>query len=193
MKITYNWLKDFVDISLKPEALAEKLTMAGLEVTALEKFEDDYVFEIEVTSNRPDWLSVAGIAREAAAITKSKIKKSLPAGRQEKSKSQFKIQNLKKETTQFKINITDKNACPFYSARIIRNVKVKPSPSWLVKRIQAIGLRPIHNIVDIQIILLAFVFPTLANSLSSWAVLRIKFENYAIARRNLGVRSKNIS
>ncbi|OGX43593.1 MAG: phenylalanine--tRNA ligase subunit beta [Omnitrophica WOR_2 bacterium RIFCSPLOWO2_02_FULL_45_28] len=149
MKITYNWLKDFVDISLKPEALAEKLTMAGLEVTALEKFEDDYVFEIEVTSNRPDWLSVAGIAREAAAITKSKIKKSLPAGRQEKSKSQFKIQNLKKETTQFKINITDKNACPFYSARIIRNVKVKPSPSWLVKRIQAIGLRPINNIVDI--------------------------------------------
>ena len=74
MKVTYNWLKDFVDITLKPEALADKLTMAGLEVKAIDAFDDDFVFEIEITSNRPDWLSVIGIAREIAAITGKKLK-----------------------------------------------------------------------------------------------------------------------
>ena len=142
MKVTYNWLKDFVDISLKPKELADKLTMAGLEVVSLEEFEGDYVFEIEITSNRPDWLSVIGIAREVAAITKSKIKN-------QKSKLQFKTQNLKKETISFKIDITDKKACPFYSARVISDVRIGPSPEWMAKRLRAIGLRPVNNIVDI--------------------------------------------
>ena len=146
MKVTYNWLKDFVEISLKPQALAERLTMAGLEVTALEKFEDDYVFEIEVTPNRPDWLSVIGIAREVAAITGKKLKLLRAARCAQRSK------NLEREAWSaqpFGIKIEDKQACPFYSARLIYNLKVKPSPSWLVKRLLAIGLRPINNIVDI--------------------------------------------
>ncbi|MEK6568198.1 MAG: phenylalanine--tRNA ligase subunit beta [Candidatus Omnitrophota bacterium] len=142
MKVTYNWLKDFVDISLKPKELSDKLTMAGLEVVSLEEFEGDYVFEIEITSNRPDWLSVIGIAREIAAITKAKIKR-------QKAKAQFRIQNFKKEIVPFKINITDKKACPLYSARVISDVKIGPSPEWMAKRLRAIGLRPINNIVDI--------------------------------------------
>ncbi len=84
MKVTYNWLKDFVDIKITPQQLADKLTMAGLEVKSLEEKQGDYVFEIEITSNRPDWLSVIGVAREIAAITKSKIKNPCLAGRQEK-------------------------------------------------------------------------------------------------------------
>ncbi|MBM3245141.1 MAG: hypothetical protein FJZ15_05040, partial [Candidatus Omnitrophica bacterium] len=64
MKLTYNWLKDFVDIKLGPEELAEKLTMAGIEVKSIEHKDGDFVFEIEITSNRPDWLSMIGIARE---------------------------------------------------------------------------------------------------------------------------------
>ena len=95
MKVTYNWLKDFVDIKLKPKELADRLTMAGLEVVSLEEFEDDYVFEIEVTSNRPDWLSVIGIAREIAAITKAKVKR-------QKAKVQFRIQNFKKKLSRSK-------------------------------------------------------------------------------------------
>ena len=73
MKVTYNWLKDFVEIKISPKALADKLTMAGLEVTSLEEAAGDFVFEIEVTSNRPDCLSVLGIAREVAAITNKKL------------------------------------------------------------------------------------------------------------------------
>jgi phenylalanyl-tRNA synthetase beta chain len=145
MKVTYNWLKDFVEIKLKPEALADKLTMVGLEVTSLEKLEDDYVFEIEVTSNRPDWLSVIGIAREVAAFTGKKLKLDtgywiLDTG---------KIKNRESRIQYLKINIKESDTCPFYSARIIRNVKVGPSPAWMAKRLQAIGLRPINNAVDI--------------------------------------------
>ena len=73
MKVSFNWLKDFVDVKLNPKALAEKLTMAGLEVTSQEAKGGDWVFEIEVTPNRPDCLSVIGVAREVAAITNSKF------------------------------------------------------------------------------------------------------------------------
>lgn len=143
MKVTYNWLKDFVDISLKPESLADKLTMAGLEVKAIEKFEDDSVFEIEITSNRPDWLSVIGIAREVAAVTGKKYSPQSIVHR--------KIEGRRtSDEGRLVINIEDKNACPFYSARIIRNVKVKSSPEWMAKRLRAIGLRSINNIVDIS-------------------------------------------
>ncbi len=143
MKVTYNWLKDFVAISLKPQELADKLTMAGLEVTCLEKFQDDYVFEIEVTSNRPDWLSVIGVAREVAAFTGKKLE--IAASHEPCVMSHAS----KKDARPLSINIEDKNACPFYSARLIYGLKVKPSPAWLARRLQAIGLRPVNNIVDI--------------------------------------------
>src|SRR3989338_4003442 len=137
MKVTYNWLKDFVDISLKPKELADKLTMAGLEVVSLEEFEGDYVFEIEITSNRPDWLSVIGIAREVSAITGRKLKPTADSRQPTAGPGSLPIK------------IENKKACLFYSARLIYEVKVGPSPSGITDRLRAIGLRPINNIVDI--------------------------------------------
>ncbi|MDO8749315.1 MAG: phenylalanine--tRNA ligase subunit beta [Candidatus Omnitrophota bacterium] len=137
MKLTYNWLKDFVDISLKPKELADKLTMAGLEVVSLEEFEGDYVFEIEITSNRPDWLSVIGIAREVSAITGRKLKPTADSRQPTAGSGSLHIK------------IENKKACPFYSARLIYEVKVGPSPSGIADRLKAIGLRPVNNIVDI--------------------------------------------
>jgi phenylalanyl-tRNA synthetase beta chain len=141
MKTTYNWLKDFVDIKIPPEQLAEKLTMAGLEVTSLEKQEGDCVFEIEITSNRPDWLSVIGIAREVAAITGQKLKLG----------SRFSAEHLTPNTEHrnLTIHIEDKKDCPLYTAKIIRDVKVGPSPDWLKKRLEFIGCRSVNNVVDI--------------------------------------------
>ncbi|MBI5144068.1 MAG: phenylalanine--tRNA ligase subunit beta, partial [Candidatus Omnitrophica bacterium] len=74
MRISYNWIKDYVDLKMAPEKLAELLTMSGLSVESLEKRKDDYLFEVEVTSNRPDCLSYIGIAREVAALTGRKLK-----------------------------------------------------------------------------------------------------------------------
>src|SRR3989338_3651802 len=119
MKVTYNWLKDFVEIKISPQALGDKLTMAGLEVTALEEKGADFVLEIEITPNRPDLLSVIGIAREVAAITKSKIKNQKPNTKHQKPNSKH-----------LQLKIEDKKDCPLYTAKIIKDVKVGPSPDW---------------------------------------------------------------
>jgi len=141
MKVTYNWLKEFVNIALNPAKLAEELTMTGLEVVSLCRTKGDYVFEIEVTPNRSDCLSVLGIAREAAAISGKKIKK-LPSSFVKKSYQH-------KQDFPFSIKIENKQDCPLYTARIIRDVTVGPSPAWLVRRLNAIGIRSVNNIVDI--------------------------------------------
>ncbi len=142
MKATYNWLKDFVEIKLSPEALADKLTMAGLEVKAIEAKDGDFVFEAEVTSNRPDWLSMAGVAQEVAAITGTKLKKAI-------SHQSPVIRKNGQQANKLSIKIEDKKDCPLYTAKIIRDVKVGPSPDWLKKRLELVGCRSVNNIVDI--------------------------------------------
>jgi len=145
MKVTYRWLKNFVDIKISPWELADKLTMAGLEVVSLEKTGEDFVLEIEITSNRPDWLSILGIAREVAAITGRRLKLGVGCsvlGAQGKSKHQA-------PSTKNLIIIEDKKDCSLYTARIIRNVKVGPSPEWISKRLKLVGCRSVNNIVDI--------------------------------------------
>ncbi|MFC1592975.1 phenylalanine--tRNA ligase subunit beta, partial [Candidatus Omnitrophota bacterium] len=141
MKVTYNWLKDFVDIGIPAEKLAEKLTMAGLEVTSLSQKDGDWVFELEITSNRPDWLSIIGIAREIAAITGKKLK--LDTGKGKRASSS------KHTVSKFEIKIESKKDCSLYTARIIEGVRVRPSPGWLKKRLELIGVRSVNNIVDI--------------------------------------------
>ena len=139
MKVTYSWLKNFVDIKISPQELADKLTMAGLEVVSLEKTGKDFIFEIEITSNRPDWLSVLGIAREVSAICGLKLKT-----------VNFQEPKIKvKDLLSVKISVSNKQDCPFYSARIISGVQVAPSPEWLKNRLESLGCRSVNNIVDI--------------------------------------------
>ncbi|MFN3330774.1 MAG: phenylalanine--tRNA ligase subunit beta, partial [Pyrinomonadaceae bacterium] len=74
MNISYNWLKDLIEIELSPYELAEKLTNAGLAVDSVERFGDDYVLVFDLTSNRSDCLSHLGIAREVKALTGKELK-----------------------------------------------------------------------------------------------------------------------
>ena len=139
MQVTYNWLKDFVEINIAPEELAEKLTMAGLEVTSLKPAGEDWVFEIEVTSNRPDWLSVVGIAREVSAITGKKL-----------AQRKFKpVVYTRKQSGELSIDVQDKKDCPLYTAKIIRGIRVSFAPDWLRQRLELVGCRSINSIVDI--------------------------------------------
>ena len=147
MKASLNWLKDFVDIKVSSKILAEKLTMAGLEITSQEQNNKDIVFEIEVTANRPDCLSVLGIAQEVAAILglrlKTKSLKFLSGGKSKIKKS--KDSGLKSNF----ITIQDKKDCAFYRGCLISDVKIGPSPTWLRSRIESLGIRCVNNIVDI--------------------------------------------
>ena len=74
MKLSLNWLKDYIDPKLSTDELVERLTMAGLEVEAVESVGGDTVLEIEITPNRPDCLSILGLAREIGAITGKTVK-----------------------------------------------------------------------------------------------------------------------
>jgi len=139
MKVSHSWLKDFVDIKGSAEELAAKLTMAGLEVGDCKKIAGDSVLEIEITSNRPDWLSHIGIAREVAAITGKKLKQPRLSKKPEKvSGSGYQVS----------IKLEDKIGCPLYTARIISNVAVKATPDIITQRLSALGLRGVNNIVD---------------------------------------------
>jgi phenylalanyl-tRNA synthetase beta chain len=143
MKVTYSWLKEFVDVRLAPEVLGERLTMAGLSVAALDRVGDDWVYDIEVTSNRPDWLSVRGIAREVAAITGAKLKKA------SKGEGRRKKEEKTKTAASFLLSIENPKDCPLYCGTLIAGVKVGPSPQEIVRRLEALGVRPVNNVVDI--------------------------------------------
>ncbi|MCM8791413.1 MAG: phenylalanine--tRNA ligase subunit beta [Candidatus Omnitrophica bacterium] len=141
MRISYDWLKKYVDVKLSAEKLADLLTMGGLSVESIEKFGNDYILEIEITANRPDWLSIIGVAREVAAMTGARLE--IPAVTQ-----QHRSPSNKKAKAVF-IKVEDKKLCPRYTARLITDIKVAPSPAWLKARLEAVGLRSVNNIVDI--------------------------------------------
>ena len=101
---------------------------------------DDHVVEFEITPNRPDCLSVIGLAREAAATFGKELKLHTPVV---KGSADGKLDDL------LKVEVPAADLCPRYTARMVRNVKIAPSPKWMRERLRAMGVRPINNIVDI--------------------------------------------
>lgn len=143
MNISYNWLKELITIELSAEQLAEKLTRVGLAVEGIHPYGDDFVFDIDLTSNRPDCLSHLGIAREISVITGNKVT----------TKTQTHAVDADVPFPAILapdiVKIADAELCQRFTARIIRNVKIGPSPEFIVKRLEAIGERSINNVADI--------------------------------------------
>lgn len=137
MRVPFSWLREYIEGELDPHTIANALTMAGLEVGAVEDIDGDKVFDIEITPNRADCLSIIGIAREIKAIFGLKLKK-----------PSFKIKRELKESS-FTISIVNPELCYRYAGRIVRNLKVAPSPQWLKRRLEAAGIRSINNVVDV--------------------------------------------
>ncbi|MBI4372229.1 MAG: phenylalanine--tRNA ligase subunit beta [Candidatus Omnitrophica bacterium] len=138
MKVSLNWLKDYVQVKGSAESLSELLTMAGLNVEKMERLGEDTIFEIEVTTNRPDWLSHIGVAREIHAVTGNRL--SVPS-------VQMKLP--RKTEKSFKVSIPDSPFCPYYSAVLLEEVKSGQTPDFMKKRLEACGIRSINLIVDI--------------------------------------------
>ena len=139
MNISYDWLREFTELPLGPRELAERLTVIGLAVDAVHEVGDDFVLEIDLTSNRPDCLSHLGVAREVAAALGTELR--MPDVRAPRAGG---------ATRDFaSVEILDVDLCPRYAARVVRGVKIAPSPTWLANRLQAIGQRPINNVADV--------------------------------------------
>lgn len=140
MKISYNWLQDYCSVDLPAHELAAKLSHSGLCVETYEPAGDDWMLDVEVTSNRPDCLSHIGIAREVAAFAGTRI-------------SQPEVRPETDETIDFNehmaVEVESPTLCPHYTARLICDVKVGPSPEWMQRRLEICGIRPVNNIVDI--------------------------------------------
>ncbi len=142
MKISYNWLKDYIKGKIpEPKKLAELLTMHSFEVSEVKKISNDSVLDIDVTPNRAgDCFSHLGIAREIAAITGLIYRGSTSIVKEDKT---LRAKDF------VSVEVKNKVACPRYTARVITDVKVGPSPKWVRERLKVCGLRPINNIVDI--------------------------------------------
>lgn len=146
MKISYNWLKEYVKSLPKPEKLADLLTMHSFEVENIEKIGKDYVLDIDVLPNRAhDCLSHIGVARECSALLNYKWAKSPQAYQITRPKLK---ENIKKVGEFVKVEVKDTQACPRYTARVITNIKVGSSPEWLKQRLKALDQKSINNIVD---------------------------------------------
>jgi phenylalanyl-tRNA synthetase beta chain len=140
MKVVYNWLKDFVDVAATPQDLASRLALSGTNIGGVENGTHGAVIDAEVSSNRPDCLGHYGIAREVGAIYRLPLKHVSPKPAEASAKASDAV----------KVEIQSPEFCGRFTARVIRNVKIQPSPKWLKDRLEASGVASISNVVDVS-------------------------------------------
>jgi phenylalanyl-tRNA synthetase beta chain len=138
MKILYNWLKEFVDLTATPEELRTRLSLSGTAIEALEHTAAGPLLDAELTSNRADCLGHYGIAREAAALYRLPLKPIHPRPRE----------SAEQTASATRVAIESPELCGRYTARVLRGVKIGPSPEWLRQRLEALGQASINNVVD---------------------------------------------
>ncbi|HXT26349.1 MAG TPA: phenylalanine--tRNA ligase subunit beta [Candidatus Eisenbacteria bacterium] len=139
MKVVYNWLKDFVDVTATPQELASRLALAGTNIASVEPQPLGGVLDAEITSNRPDCLGVYGIAREVSAIYKLPLEPINPKPAES---------SAARASDAISVKIESPELCGRFTARVIRNVKIQSSPAWLRERLEAAGVASISNVVD---------------------------------------------
>jgi phenylalanyl-tRNA synthetase beta chain len=139
MLVSWKWLSRYLDLKMDPAHLAESLSLSGLNHESTSHVADDVVIDLEVTSNRGDCLGHLGVAREIAVLygLKMSIPDPAPKGTGGDIAAIAKVRNLFPE------------ACPRYTARIIRGCRVQPSPAWMQQSLTAVDLQPVNNVVDI--------------------------------------------
>jgi phenylalanyl-tRNA synthetase beta chain len=138
MKLVYNWLKEFVDLTSTPDELASRLALSGTNIGGVEQGPHGAVIDAEVSSNRPDCLGHYGIAREIGAIYKTPLKHMAPKPAEGSAKTSEAV----------RVEIQAPELCGRFTARVIRGVKIQPSPAWLKERLEASGVASINNVVD---------------------------------------------
>ncbi|MCI0498693.1 MAG: phenylalanine--tRNA ligase subunit beta [Planctomycetales bacterium] len=139
MKISLEWLRDYIDTGLPAEAIGDILSNRGFPIESIEQAGEDTVLDVEITSNRGDCLGHIGIARELAAATGKPLK--LPAVPLHESAEQACLK--------IRVEIHEPALCNRYTARVIEHVKNGPSPAWMQRRLEAVGVRCVNNIVDV--------------------------------------------
>ncbi|HMA53477.1 MAG TPA: phenylalanine--tRNA ligase subunit beta [Acidobacteriota bacterium] len=140
MKISQNWIREFVAVDLPRQELVDRLTMIGLVPDTVEEKDGDLILDLETYANRPDTLGHLGVAREIGAMLgRPLIERDWPVA--ETAEATADIAD---------VQIAAEALCPRYCGLVVKGVPVAPSPAWLRRRLEAMGLRPINNVVDVS-------------------------------------------
>jgi phenylalanyl-tRNA synthetase beta chain len=172
MKFSYNWLREMLPgVEAAPAALARHITLKTAECEGVEETGDDHVIEIDNKSitHRPDLWGHYGMAREIAAILSHKLidpvkQRHFPA------------------PPPIRVEIEDYVLCPRYSALVLEKVSVRPSPAWLQKRLESVGLNAINNIVDVT----NFVMAEIAQPMHAFDAAKLRGETIFVRRAREG-------
>jgi phenylalanyl-tRNA synthetase beta chain len=155
MRISCEWLREFVDLDMPVETLVDRLPGVGLGVEAVEGFGEDTVLDLEVTSNRPDCMSLLGVAREIALLFDRPLRSpgdapgaSPPRAGSSGTESGASHGGSAAADVAM-VKVRDTKGCPRFTAAVIEDVRVGPSPMWMQRRLEACGVRAINSVVDI--------------------------------------------
>jgi len=164
MKISLDWLREYIEGNFSIETTVAALERIGLMVESQEELDGDPILEVETYSNRPDLLGHLGMARELAAALGLRLKK-----------RDWPLSELGVSTAEIAdVQILDEDLCPRYCGIVVKGVKVAPSPAWLQRRIRSMGLNPINNVVDVSnYVLFSTAHPIHAFDLSKIAGARV--------------------
>ena len=178
MKVVYNWLKEFVDVTAPPNEVASRLALSGTNIGSVENGPHGAVIDAEVGSNRPDCLGHYGIARELSAVYKLHLKP---------------VATKPAETATgiadaVKVEIQSPDLCGRFTARVIRGAKIQPSPKWLKDRLEASGVASISNVVDIS----NYVMLELGHPLHTFDYDKVRDHRIVVRRAKSGEKIRTL-
>jgi len=179
MKVAYNWLKEIVDVAAPAEELASRLALSGTNIAAIENGAHGAVIDAEVSSNRPDCLGMFGIAREISAIYGLPLKHIAPRPAESRSA---------KASDAVSVKIDAPELCGRFTARVVRGVKIQPSPAWLKNRLEATGVASINNVVDIS----NYVLLELGHPLHTFDYDLLRNHSIVVRRAKTGEKLKTL-
>ena len=174
MKISIKWLKEYLDSDLPVGDVIDRLNAIGLMVEGLEEKDGDHILNVETYSNRPDTLGHLGMARELAAALERPLKK----------RAWPLVEGGEKTSDAADVQILDSDLCPRYCGLVVRDIPVGPSPDWLRQRIQAMGLNPINNVVDIS----NYVLFSTSHPIHAFDLAKLRDRTVIIRRAQKGER-----
>lgn len=188
MRLVVSWLRDFVDVTMPAEELGRLLSMRGFELGSVEPIvssdsQPDAVIDLEITANRPDCLSVIGLAREAATALDLPLRQ-LSRG----APSRLSLTALEVgDNERVRVTLEEAELCPRYAAAVAQ-VTFGPSPAWLAARLHATGIRPINNIVDVT----NYVLMELGQPMHAFDLARLAGQEIRIRRARSGERVRTL-
>jgi phenylalanyl-tRNA synthetase beta chain len=178
MKVIYNWLKEFVDVTAPPNDVASRLALSGTNIGSVENGPHGAVIDAEVGSNRPDCLAHHGIARELSAVYKLPLKPVSPKPAEGAAKASDAV----------KVEIESPDLCGRFTARVIRGAKIQPSPKWLKDRLEASGVASISNVVDIS----NYVMLELGHPLHTYDYDKVRDHRIGVRRAKPGEKIRTL-